>query len=195
MSFNSRPHAEVDFDLDAFVHHVDRLSTHDLTQRSTRIFCGAEPDDKLSTHDLTQRSTVILFSMNDSRNFQLTTSRRGRRFHDPFRQFPRSFNSRPHAEVDFTVIPNEIIRNLSTHDLTQRSTCDSGRICLGRDNFQLTTSRRGRLSRTNTANMKVIFQLTTSRRGRRLHSAHFTIEVTFNSRPHAEVDVLPPLPF
>ena len=56
LSFNSRPHAEVDF-LRSDLHPVKLLSTHDLTQRSTchNNLIGCLRD--LSTHDLTQRST------------------------------------------------------------------------------------------------------------------------------------------
>ena len=55
---------------------------------------------------------------------------------------------------------------LSTHDLTQRST-DT----LKDDKFA------------------GIFQLTTSRRGRRMQCSRMRLRLSFNSRPHAEVDI------
>ena len=117
----------------------------------------------------------------------ITTSRRGR--HNIFLYPPRY--------------------NLSTHDLTQRSTLlppfQSSSL-----NFQLTTSRRGRLDRylrdlvarafqlttSRRGRQKsfvrsaylYIFQLTTSRRGRPARSGHIGALQAFNSRPHAEVD-------
>ena len=121
------------------------LSTHDLTQRSTMRLLSIIGRKDLSTHDLTQRSTLLIHRGRRGLIFQLTTSRRGR--------LPASatvivsvktFNSRPHAEVD---LPNAItyINNyLSTHDLTQRST-GTLKDSVYAQIFQLTTSRRGRL--------------------------------------------------
>ncbi len=98
------------------------LSTHDLTQRSTRICRNDCPGPNLSTHDLTQRSTIMeliwmglqIFQLTTSRRgrqapissivsstvFQLTTSRRGRRCRRTTFYWLHPFNSRPHAEVD-----------------------------------------------------------------------------------------------
>ena len=57
--------------------------------------------------------------------------------------------------------------------------------------FQLTTSRRGRLtSFMSSHKSKRSFQLTTSRRGRRfLERTYFFKRNHFNSRPHEEVDL------
>ena len=84
-------------------------------------------------------------------------------------------------------------------------------------NFQLTTSRRGRQIGSYLFIEKVVFQLTTSRRGRRWASSHTKViglfqlttsrrgrlqpggldtpVETFNSRPHAEVDMGKPAVF
>ncbi len=82
---------------------VYRLSTHDLTQRSTYLCKLPNQRNSLSTHDLTQRSTMPHQWHPDKNIFQLTTSRRGRldRIGSCYRS--RSFNSRPHAEVDINI--------------------------------------------------------------------------------------------
>ena len=54
--------------------------------------------------------------------FQLTTSQGGRRFDETKRSRYRSFNSRPHKEVDRPQPLDRLNTNLSTHDLTRRST-------------------------------------------------------------------------
>ena len=122
-AFNSRPHKEVDTTRGTWLsleqafqlttsqggrpvsgrvpdvpHH---LSTHDLTRRSTFPFLRLCSTYALSTHDLTRRSTPSAIQ------------RRSRAF---------SFNSRPHKEVDVTIVSTvwETI------------------------NFQLTTSQGGR---------------------------------------------------
>ena len=77
--FNSRPHAEVDVLMAAFTRDLVNLSTHDLTQRSTRTEIFLPRPQELSTHDLTQRSTL-----------QKSVGGHG----------SGTFNSRPHAEVD-----------------------------------------------------------------------------------------------
>ena len=100
------------------------VSTHDLTKRSTGgcTVCNVKIFN-VSTHDLTKRSTNFAVCNLWNVEFQLTTSRRGRRTkhgyfissllvstHDltkrstwlsPTQQIlHRSFNSRPHEEVD-----------------------------------------------------------------------------------------------
>ena len=76
--------------------------------------------------------------------FQLTTSRRGRHPAPEILPYIEPFNSRPHAEVDVLFFCSFIdIFELSTHDLTQRSTFCAVRVCEPII-FQLTTSRRGR---------------------------------------------------
>ena len=100
LPFNSRPHAEVDGSEPCrpgsgglSTHDLTQrstgltdgksvdmyLSTHDLTQRSTIGFPYSPSSEDLSTHDLTQRSTPSACAFSASvRDFQLTTSRRGR---------------------------------------------------------------------------------------------------------------------
>ena len=98
--------------------------------------------------------------------FQLTTSRRGRR--DRCRRICRysNFNSRPHEEVDCRKGVNQMYSDISTHDLTKRSTVTSPTCTLP----------------------YLVFQLTTSRRGRRFYILVTLIFYHFNSRPHEEVD-------
>ena len=78
-----------------------RLSTHDLTQRSTRSSQVMLRIYDLSTHDLTQRSTILGFfvgmksplSTHDlTQRSTMAAFRKGK--------MSLSFNSRPHAEVD-----------------------------------------------------------------------------------------------
>ena len=77
----------------------------------------------ISTHDLTRRSTTeppagtAFVSV-----FQLTTSRGGRPFAVCFLLRLVHFNSRPHEEVDYVEVQPYKIDNISTHDLTRRST-------------------------------------------------------------------------
>ena len=143
-NFNSRPHEEVDrincngathttiistHDLTkrstitstAFTLH-DYISTHDLTKRSTAEWSWQWNVRSISTHDLTKRSTVFNYYEKKTELFQLTTSRRGRRFAEGWKIQ---------------------VYHISTHDLTKRSTLWKAlwRILAI---FQLTTSRRGR---------------------------------------------------
>ena len=149
---------------------MTRISTHDLTRRSTNSVLLPDLFQCISTHDLTRRSTFLLqfrhirFSHFNSRpheevdvggivecqtsiSFQLTTSRGGRPiFSGTTAKQAEYFNSRPHEEVD-------------------QKTADS-------------------------AHLLATFQLTTSRGGRLKCSMHETSFRYFNSRPHEEVDVV-----
>ena len=98
--------------------------------------------------------------------FQLTTSRRGRRFVRLPDSSCRCFNSRPHEEVDLAIAQ-------CIHDLLP---------------FQLTTSRRGRLLISHSRVYLLLSQLTTSRRGRHRFFKNVLLFFSFNSRPHEEVD-------
>ena len=123
----------------------DSVSTHDLTKRSTHHLSNTDHIDRVSTHDLSKRSTVGTIGRKTAVAFQLTTSRRGRRrskehqtrfanvsTHDLTKrstgpaltpcQWQKSFNSRPHEEVDSSPAPPNPSPTV----------------------FQLTTSRRGR---------------------------------------------------
>ena len=143
----------------------------------------------ISTHDLTRRSTtsnliqfdLFIFQLTTSQGgrpfgrirsasttspFQLTTSQGGRR--NDSRSYIREehFNSRPHKEVDTELIQTLGELDISTHDLTRRSTMKI--IKYGnRKLFQLTTSRGGRPFLTSSSLYFFSFQLTTSRGGRR----------------------------
>ena len=233
--FNSRPHEEVDSfsSLLTFSEYVFQLTTSRggrLLAAPLKIFTSA-----ISTHDLTRRSTLCSFPlcfsfryfnsrpheevdfdevalMPESFVFQLTTSRGGRRgCPSESRTGYSYFNSRPHEEVDqiptkpkeyedisthdLTKRSTEAERipvedsDISTHDLTKRSTFSPFCVRIGHKIFQLTTSRRGRRQEARKKWLRDTFQLTTSRRGRR--SSAPTVErgwVHFNSRPHEEVD-------
>ena len=146
MSFNSRPHTEVDAFPAACRNKIHNLSTHDLTRRSTRNHPRSCLADYLSTHDLTRRSTCPTCGMYAGGFFQLTTSHGGRLFvYTDTEVIMYTFNSRPHTEVDLTdntflderyvfqlttshggrryyVIEEHAAQHLSTHDLTRRST-------------------------------------------------------------------------
>ncbi len=83
------------------LHGGVRLSTHDLTQRSTRLMSPCPMVAFLSTHDLTQRSTL--------RSLRLLV-RRDLSTHDLTQR-----STRITSEKNLFIL-------LSTHDLTQRST-------------------------------------------------------------------------
>ena len=102
------------------------------------------------------------------------------------------FNSRPHEEVDSQSSALPLHPNISTHDLTKRSTATDVMDSYSVSIFQLTTSRRGRPGQQNTVAFVYTFQLTTSRRGRHLTvSSSLNFYKHFNSRPHEEVDSCP----
>ena len=143
------------------------FSTHDLTQRSTGVsshqpfilsFFNSRPHAEVDRMGHIQYGTMILFNSRPHAEVDSIS----------FTSFPRIqfFNSRPHAEVD--IASNFLINCcfFSTHDLTQRSTIVRIVIMLRSRSFQLTTSRRGRHSKTINQAVIYVFQLTTSRRGR-----------------------------
>ena len=113
-------------------HHIfshtsrERLSTHDLTKRSTSSDTGAREALMLSTHDLTKRSTCrliwVLFHQTDLSTHDLT--KRSTHTRSEIADCLKPFNSRPHEEVDDTT---SLISKYNS-------------------SFQLTTSRRGRRS-------------------------------------------------
>ena len=82
LSFNSRPHTEVDVQ-NRICNEYNTLSTHDLTRRSTLTF-------------LSPRLSI--------ESFQLTTSHGGRPIRSQYIFCRSSFNSRPHTEVDLTCV-------------------------------------------------------------------------------------------
>ena len=100
--------------------------------------------------------------------FQLTTSRRGRRSYiQLFNSVNLYFNSRPHEEVDFTLICN----------------------CTLFITFQLTTSRRGRLY--TDLQLHLVHYISTHDLTKRSTIGCIGSVAAipyFNSRPHEEVD-------
>ena len=143
------------------------FSTHDLTQRSTKLHGIYYSPPFFSTHDLTQRSTGVSS-------------------HQPF--ILSFFNSRPHAEVDQNRI--NLWTQLAIFNSRPHAEVDKGMTDINPmwRIFQLTTSRRGRPDGACFVTIMVIFQLTTSRRGRLSVFPLTVSHLFFNSRPHAEVD-------
>ena len=165
-TFNSRPHAEVDSGLEGeFTTDFFQLTTSRRGRRTIFI-----------------HTIIIIF-------FQLTTSRRGRPSVYRCGRRARPFNSRPHAEVDngteYTYKPANSFNSRPHAEVD--ATAPALLICLSF--FQLTTSRRGRRENYKIRMQILDFQLTTSRRGRLPPLGYKTDpEKPFNSRPHAEVD-------
>ena len=87
VNFNSRSHKEVDFHARRCVLCRICISTHDLTKRSTHHLSNTDHIDRVSTHDLSKRSTGPA----------LTPC-----------QWQKSFNSRPHEEVDTLRTPSAL---------------------------------------------------------------------------------------
>ena len=80
-------------------------------------------------------------------------------------------------------------RNLSTHDLTRRSTISESNMCNIRNLSTHDLTRRSTSPERTIACLDSTFQLTTSHGGRPAgmsYSLH--LKITFNSRPHTEVD-------
>ena len=195
------------------------LSTHDLTRRSTTpmlasspivpfqlttsqggrqpAWNASKPDRILSTHDLTRRSTTI----------PMTSS-----------YLVKTFNSRPHKEVDgiqpcfhkhhyaFQLTTSQggrpdpeavraEIAGLSTHDLTRRSTQLDILIVRPRI-FQLTTSQGGRPIYPLKGDDNMAFQLTTSQGGRpqssgeHTRSGHFQLTTSQGGRLQIRLSLL-----
>ena len=139
------------------------ISTHDLTRRSTSAKCGVEVVRKISTHDLTRRSTVCRptrdslqrISTHDLTRrsthfkchihgffiFQLTTSQGGRRFDALLLVVILVFQlTTSQGGRHFTGRQNNNYMDISTHDLTRRSTSrDSSLVgCRGISTHDLT---------------------------------------------------------
>ena len=145
LDFNSRPHEEVDY-TKSTIPNTTRISTHDLTKRSTLFFhalyCiimyfNSRPHEEV---DDVARSMEYPGDYFNSRPHEEVDSRKingGLTW--------QNFNSRPHEEVDMEWQTSNILPPI----------------------FQLTTSRRGRLSRLQ---------------GQQNRNQNF------NSRPHEEVD-------
>ena len=124
VSFNSRPHEEVDT-----AHRSVGLSPHTFQFTTSR---GGRPADcpliavkLLSIHDLTRRSTLTLFSL-----------------------FPAmcSFNSRPHEEVDGFSHPSLLYTFIFQFTTSRGGRRKSTHRIRRSGSFQFTTSRGGRRS-------------------------------------------------
>ena len=145
--FNSRPHEEVDEEMDK-ERGWTISSTHDLTKRSTDRYSSVASDRSIfnsrpheEVDGVSQKfdcgEKIFNSRPHEEVDFipyiywfcllylQLTTSRRGRH-PDLFLSIGwEIFNSRPHEEVDCTIRIFRIWPLSSTHDLTKRSTLHS----------------------------------------------------------------------
>ena len=145
-SFNSRPHKEVDIIPVLVLHGIQVFQLTTSQGGRLSVLSCHSPGIHLSTHDLTRRSTRVCHFM----YFRI-----------------RTFNSRPHKEVDHT----------------------STLMSLERAIFQLTTSQGGRHFSEGRTRLFATFQLTTSQGGRlMLLCIEILSKYSFNSRPHKEVD-------
>ena len=122
-----------------------------------------------------------------------------------------SFNSRPLKEVDVLAIFCILLKPLSIHDLSRRSTRSSTEHTGTRRDFQFTTSQGGRHYLKMPTVADIVFQFTTSQGGRRrsiegsrkskylsihdlsrrstiLNTVNTDFQESFNSRPLKEVD-------
>ena len=98
------------------------------------------------------------------------------------------FNSRPREEVDEISLSLFIKHNISTHDLTKRSTFFSAYFIMYTI-FQLTTSRRGRqMVILCEHGGKIISTHDLTKRSTCVFAQSRWAWYYFNSRPHKEVD-------
>ncbi len=123
-TFNSRPHAEVDHPQKAKRKRI--INFHLTTSRRGRRRANRQYGNPYYFQLTTSRRGRLTRRLRSLAKmiFQLTTSRRGRQCCRWFFFHPRTFNSRPHAEVDTSPVLQLQMLRLSTHDLTQRSTVD-----------------------------------------------------------------------
>ena len=145
------------------------ISTHDLARRSTGNCGASSATGYISTHDLARRSTLAI--VRDE-------------------QVCYYFNSRPHEEVDASfqtqyglrlsfqlttsrggrpasLLARHVIVNISTHDLTRRSTSRLLLLLVFQLHFNSRPHEEVDSVTPDQAGDGKIFQLTTSRRGRR----------------------------
>ena len=162
--FNSRPHEVDSINLESKIFNYFQLTTSRggrqqntvcihifqlTTSRGGRPMSIMEPvQHGISTHDLTRRSTSMRLETQPVSYISTHTLTRGRQclyviFHELcFNSHPPHERGRPLPTATFCVITN-----ISTHDLTKRST-NPNYIYIGGSIFQLTTSRGGRHSLT-----------------------------------------------
>ena len=164
--FNSRPHEEVDSNSQylCVLTYIFQLTTSRRGRPAEGYAKKNIQKFQLTTSRRGRPVTGLTRMMMNT--FQLTTSRRGRQKCIMMDTITiHYFNSRPHEEVDDSTVDNAKDKYISTHDLTKRSTEDIAKLDT-RATFQLTTSRRGRLTLSVLETVILLFQLTTSRRGR-----------------------------
>ena len=165
--FNSRPHEEVDLWHRALGNQCNCFNSRPHEEVDDGWICDNSVFILVSTHDLTKRSTLFFVrKMAICHCFNSRPHEEVDSFYLPSPRQGSCFNSRPHEEVDFYPLNwSANVLSVSTHDLTKRSTSTVSRK-IENHLFQLTTSRRGRLTTW-------------------IHSWHLDC---FNSRPHEEVD-------
>ena len=121
------------------------LSIHDLTRRSTYCKLIKSYDRALSIHDLTRRSTSFLVGMANYEDFQFTTSQGGRQEVQEIKVSHRTFNSRPHKEVDQTEeLERHLVRSFNSRPHKEVDALHPEK---NKNDyvFQFTTSQGGRL--------------------------------------------------
>ena len=164
--FNSRPHEEVDPELKNH-NHLKGISTHDLTRRSTYIdlvlmlfgiYFNSRPHEEV---DLIQRLVWTLVIHFNSRPHEEVD----RRYGNPYRYLDISTHDLTRRSTAYEKV-RSIVSNISTHDLTRRSTQTIWVVRMSDNVFQLTTSRGGRRKISECLDLAAKFQLTTSRGGR-----------------------------
>ncbi len=167
ISFNSRPHKE-----------VDRKRQHFLARRLSFQFTTSQGG---------RPKTMVYGDI--FHDFQFTTSQGGRLYWSTsFKSVFLPFNSRPHKEVD--IFPKKI---LIVCIFFQFTTSQGGRRLQGNETreshiFQFTTSQGGRPNMAIDRHTSELFQFTTSQGGRRNSAGCRDLLLPFNSRPHKEVD-------
>ena len=165
LHFNSRPHEEVDFGR--------------LAPRTNALNFNSRPHEEVDQAACTERCNQSHFNSRPHEEVDFIA----------FAAFAGSkhFNSRPHEEVDWIICRRIVWKEISTHDLTKRSTNDelTDDDLLGISTHDLTKRSTGTklgvypafcisthdLTKRSTAQRVVDamvgeFQLTTSRRGR-----------------------------
>ena len=189
LSFNSRPHKEVD------TMKSDEVNRSEIFQFTTSqrgrlkgpvpwlhyYAFNSRPHKEVDRMQQVLLQQPILFQFTTSQRgrqgqkrqykpvlrFQFTTSQRGRPGTEISCTGRLTFNSRPHKEVDQAAATEKgFMQSLSIHDLTKRSTKRWG--CFRHSMiFQFTTSQRGRHGFETLQLHALFFQFTTSQRGRR----------------------------
>ena len=143
------------------------ISTHDLTRRSTYIdlvlmlfgiYFNSRPHEEV---DLIQRLVWTLVIHFNSRPHEEVD----RRYGNPYRYLDISTHDLTRRSTAYEKV-RSIVSNISTHDLTRRSTQTIWVVRMSDNVFQLTTSRGGRRKISECLDLAAKFQLTTSRGGR-----------------------------